>query len=179
MQKIYWICLIVLLFNMSCLRSVSVDEVKQKLDKLTVLGTVEYKLNKVLIAEDHQWYSIGDRNVIIQFSARLKAGIDLKKITINDISSNSISITLPKPEIIMLDIDPDEVKYVYQRVSLARSDFSSKDLNDIMIKGEKEIYEKVEALGILNEASISAKMFLENWLKLNGFDKVEFKINRA
>lgn len=55
-------------------------EIEEQLRDLQELGTSEYVLNKIIIAEDNQWYSIGDRKVVISMTASLKAGVDFLKL---------------------------------------------------------------------------------------------------
>jgi hypothetical protein len=61
-----------------------------------------------------------------------------------------------------------------------RSEFSNKELNDIQVLGEKDILEKIKDLGILEEAEKNAKLFLDNWVKLLGFEDIyyESQLNR-
>ena len=132
--------------------------IKQRLAEINQLGTVEYDLSKVLIVDDEQWYTYGDRKALINLEASLVAGIDFKKIEISNlVSNNSIDLKLPKPEIIFLNIPPEKVSYEVLKVdkmevnaltfinpiiTLAgmRSDFSNEELNQIQIMGEEDIY---------------------------------------
>jgi len=150
--------------------------INEQLQNLQELGTSEYKLSKVIIAEDNQWYSIGDRKVVITMKASVKAGVDFSEIKIININNDekSISLSLPKSKIILLDIKPNDIKYNFLKTTLARSEFTNKELNEIQVLGEKSIKDKISELNILEDANKNAKLFLTNWLKLSGFNKIKF-----
>lgn len=171
-----------LLFLLSCLTFINCESklnkgiIEAQLKDLQELGTSEYTLNKIIIAEDKQWYTIGDRKAVITMTASLKSGIDFSDIKITDMNTEEKSITLqlPSPKIILLDISPDDIKYDFIKISSTRSKFSNKELNDIQILGEKSVREKIKDLGILEDADKNAKLFLINWLKSMGINQIKF-----
>lgn len=173
-MKLYSLIILLFLTLFSCKPSISKEGIEEQMKNLQEFGTSEYVLNKIIIAEDNQWYTIGDRKVIITMKASVIAGIDFSKIEIKDINHNSISLKLPKSKIILLDIKPEDIEYNFLKVSLTRSDFTNKELNDIQILGENSIKEKIEDLKILDEADKNANLFLTNWLKTIGFKKINF-----
>jgi hypothetical protein len=159
----------------------TVESLKSQLSNLKQLGTLEYDLSKILIVDDSQWYSIGERKALISLKANLVAGIDFEKIEILNFKENKyIRIRLPEPEIILLNIPPDKIEFSVLKTSYMRSEFSNKELNDIQVLGEKDILEKIKDLGILEEAEKNAKLFLDNWVKLLGFEDIyyESQLNR-
>lgn len=149
-------------------------DIEEQIKNLQEFGTSEYVLSKIIIAEDNQWYTIGDRKVIITMKASVVAGIDFSKIEIENVNNNSISLKLPKPKIILLDIKPEDIEYNFFDISSTRSAFTNKELNDIQILGEKSIKGKIEDLKILDEANKNANLFLNKWLKSIGFKKINF-----
>ena len=156
------------------------SSIKQKIEQLKQLGTVEYTLSKVLKIDDNDWYTIGDRKALINLKAYLVAGIDFQKIEVTDFESdNYIKLSMPKAEIILLNIPPDEIYFSLLKSSYFRSEFSNEELNEIQILGEEEVVEKIKDLGILLEAENNAKIFLNSWLKLLGFKQVFFNFNVA
>ena len=163
----------------SCTSSeISEPIIKQRLAELNQLGTVEYDLSKVLILDDDQWFTIGDRKALISAKANLIAGIDFKKIEILNLEPEShITVKLPEPEIILLNIPTDKIEFSVLKSSYLRSDFSNEELNDIQILGEEDIREKIKDLGILDQARKNAEIFLKNWLKLFGFKTINYQKN--
>ena len=177
--KLLSINLILAWFIVSCSSNELTEPlIKQRLAELNQLGTVEYDLSKVIILEDEQWFTIGDRKALITAKANLIAGIDFKKIEILDFKTGShINIKLPEPEIILLNIPPNKIEFSVLKSSYLRADFSNEELNNIQILGEKDIRKKIKDLGILEEANKNGKIFLENWLKLLGFETINYLKN--
>lgn len=173
-MKINSIILFLFFIIIGCKPSINKADIEEQMKSLQEFGTSEYVLSKIIIAEDNQWYTIGDRKVIITMKASVIAGIDFSKIEIKNITNNSISLKLPKSKIILLDIKPEDIEYNFFKVSSTRSDFTNKELNDIQILGEKSIKGKIEDLKILDEADKNANLFLTNWLKTIGFKKINF-----
>lgn len=173
-MKTNTIILMLLLLISGCNSSINKEEIEEQMKSLQEFGTSEYVLSKIIIAEDDQWYTIGDRKVIITMKASIIAGIDFSKIEIENMNNNEITLKLPKSKIILLDIKPEDIEYNFFKVSLTRSDFTNKELNDIQILGEKSIKGKIDDLKILNEADKNANLFLTNWLKSIGFKKINF-----
>ncbi|MEN8886066.1 MAG: DUF4230 domain-containing protein [Winogradskyella sp.] len=175
-QKLKLLLLLFCLTFINCESKLNKGLVEAQLKDLQELGTSEYTLNKIIIAEDNQWYTIGDRKAVITMTASLKSGIDFSDIKITDMNTEEKSITLqlPSSKIILLDINPDDIKYDFIKISSTRSKFSNKELNDIQILGEKSVREKIKDLGILEDADKNAKLFLTNWLNSMGINQIKF-----
>jgi hypothetical protein len=82
------------------------SKVVQQMKNLSSLGTVEYSFSKIIATSDDQWFSIGDRKILMTCKAYLKAGVDFGKITVPfiDTDKKAIEVVLPKGEIILLNI---------------------------------------------------------------------------
>lgn len=173
------ISFVVLLFSLilsSCSQEeLSKSKVQSRLKNLQELGTVEYTLRKVLAVDDTQWYSVGDRKVVISMKANMKAGVDFSKLNIQEFDNDtkSIKLQLPPAKVNLLDIQPEEIKYELVKVSMLRGDFSNEELNQIQVLGEKDIRSKIDELGILKEAEKNADTFIKSWLKMMGFENIE------
>ena len=104
---------LVLLIFFSCSKEELTESIiKQRLAEINQLGTVEYDLSKVLIVDDEQWYTYGERKALINIEANVVAGIDFKKIEVtNLVPNNSIDLKLPDPEIILLNIPPSKIRF--------------------------------------------------------------------
>ena len=158
------------------------EEQAGKITSLTELGTVEYVISKIVKADDNAtWYKFGDRKILFNCKAILKAGIDLSNMAENDIKTNfgekSISIILPKATLLSLNMKPEDITLVYEKTAITRCSFSNQERDAILVQGEKDIRENVPTLGILADAENNAKSFLESFLKQAGYTKinVEFK----
>ena len=68
----------------------------------------------MLKIDDNDWYTIGDRKALINLKAYLVAGIDFQKIEVTDFEpDNFIKLSMPKAEIILLNIPPNEIYSLY------------------------------------------------------------------
>ena len=145
--------------------------VKSKLLSLSELATTQYHIKKIVTFEDEKIY--GDRKILFEVSAIVKAGIDLNEIDLKTINKNTISIHLPNPKIIVLNIPPGKIMQVKNYVGFFRTDFKEKEKDRVLQLGEKDIRKKILTTNILSESKNNAKIIIENYLKLLGFDNVE------
>ena len=159
------------------------EEWTGKLSTLSELGTVEYVVSKVVTAsDDATWYKFGDRKILFTCKATLKAGIDLSKLSDDDIQANyknkSISVKLPKPELLSFNMNPEDIILVYSKVAITRSAFTLADRINILTQGEINILEDLPNLGILIDAEKNAQSFLEIFLKHAGYEKINIEFKR-
>ena len=52
------------------------NKVVDQMKNLSSLGTVEYSFSKIIATSDDQWFSLGDRKILMTCKAYLKAGVD-------------------------------------------------------------------------------------------------------
>ena len=158
-------------------------KLNQKLSEMTEvaeLGSVEYTVTKVVKAsDDATWYKVGDRKILFKCTAYLKAGVDLSKLDVSKIQidedKKSVSITLPKAELLALNMPPDKSVLAYENVATFRSNFSARDKNHLLQLGEQSIRDEVPSLGILSDAEKNASSFFKSLLSQLGFELVTVK----
>jgi hypothetical protein len=146
-----------------------------KIKDLNQLGTVEFKVSKMIAGtDDLSWYKIGDRKILFSCESLIKAGIDFSKLKKEDISieNKSVSLKLPKAEIIYIKIDHNTIKEVYKESGIFRSEFTNKEKDELLVLGEKSINEAVPEMGIIAAAENNARLFLNSYLKASGFKDV-------
>jgi hypothetical protein len=147
----------------------------QALRNLSELATVEYKINKIIRVKDDSIF--GSRRLLIEVPATVKAGIDLSKITNRDIvrTEKTITVYLPEPELLDLNVDLTNVREVVNETSLFRSDFSPGEKNTYLRNGEKAVREYVKngKIDILNVSIVNARLILGAWLRRLGYENVE------
>jgi len=151
-----------------------------KITSLTELGTVEYVISKIVKADDNAtWYKFGDRKILFNCKAILKAGVDLSCMTESDIKTDfankSISIILPEATLLSLNMKPTDITLVYEKTAITRSSFSNKERDAVLAQGEKDILENVPSMGILNDAENNARTFLESFLRQAGYTKINIE----
>ena len=100
--------------------------------------------------------------------------LDASKIVVDE-AKKSIVITLPKAELLALNMPPDKSVLAYENVATFRSNFSSKEKNHLLQLGEKSIREDVPNLGILSDAEKNASSFFKSLLSQLGFEIITVK----
>ena len=165
-----------------CGRHASVeDTVHREIDAITAmnqLSLVEYRVSKIVKADDEgPWYKIGDRKILLNCTAYLKAGIDLADFGPEDVvidwSGRRVSVTIPHSTLLSLDIPASEIRLEYDHVTVFRQSFTAEERNALLRQGEKQIRNSVPSLGILEKADENARRFFESVFAKMGFETVE------
>ena len=146
----------------------------QQVQTLSDLVTVKYVLEKVVILEDVKWY--GENRVLLLAHGIVKAGIDLKRITAEDvaISGKQISLRLPPPQITDAYLDDPRSQVIDHTTGLLRA--FDKDLEQPARQNAvDDIRRAARTDGILDEADKRARLELELFLRQAGFEQVEFR----
>lgn len=155
-------------------RDIPETEVYQ-IRSIGTLSTTEYTLGKVIKWNDEgEWYTFGDRKILLSCKARVKAGINLNAIKDSDIAikGKQLTIQLPPPEIVSFEMDPEWIRTEMTDVNGFRSDFSQLDKSKVLQKGEESIRKDLQKLHILEEAEQNAKRFIVDFYKNLGFEQV-------
>jgi hypothetical protein len=146
----------------------------QQVQTLSDLVTVKYVLEKVVILEDVKWY--GENRVLLLAHGIVKAGIDLKRVTPEDvtISGKTISLRLPPPQITDAYLDDPRSQVIDHTTGLLRA--FDKDLEQTARQNAvDDIRRAARTDGILDEADKRARLELELFLRQAGFEQVEFR----
>ena len=153
-----------------------IDKVKSEKQ----LGLVEYEVQKIVKAkeEDHKFFFIqSKKEILCSCKAYLKAGIDLGGFNpMTDVSvdpdETMITITLPAPTLLSLNMPIDGVEILYEKTQNSQG-FILSELNDLLRQGEKQILDSVPDLGIMEDAKQNARLFFEPLFKRLGFTSVQ------
>ena len=177
-MKIFLPLLGVALLLLAC-RPTAEEQVRARVMSLTdmaELGTVEYTVKKLIKCDDDIWYKYGDRKIILSGVAYLKAGIDMTRFDPDkvriDRGANTISVTLPKAELLSFNMPVERIKQEFERVSGLRWNFSSEELLRLKQQGEAAVRADVPGMGILEDAEKNAKEFFEALFSGLGYEKV-------
>jgi outer membrane lipoprotein-sorting protein len=180
-KAIWPVMLVAVLMLASCEKKAEESACQQKLRQVAELGTVQYTVQKVVSNSDETWQIFGDRKILFSFRAVIKAGIDMDKFDAESVrisedkkeKTKSISLVLPQPEILSYNIQPDDVKMIYNQVSFLRTEYTNEERDAIVSKGEMELKVDRELTDmILKDARQNAAMFMEMLLRENGFSDV-------
>ena len=149
----------------------------QSLSENAELGTVEYKVKKIVKTNDSQWYSIGDRKILFQSTAYLKAGVKLDDFSADNvqIDGKDVTVTLPHAKLLSFNMPAEETETVFENYGFFRSRFSAEEQNHILELGEKDIREDVPNLGILQDAEQNVTEVFTAMLSQMGFQNINVK----
>jgi hypothetical protein len=143
------------------------------LKDLAELATVEYSVTKIVSYKDVAWY--GDRKILFEAAATVKAGIDLNELSEQDIrqeNDSTVTISLPAPKILLFNMKPENMREIFNTSGILRSNFSNQEKDGLLSQGEKDIRAKVGQMDILQRAARNARILVESWLKKMGFKAV-------
>lgn len=180
MNKFLIILSTLFLFSCSEKEQSPVEKVHD-IKELGTLATTEYTYGKILqLNDDKEWYKIGDRKILISVKAKVKAGVDLTKMSEQDIiekDDQTIQLTLPAPEIVSFDMNPNDIRTEMQDVNGFRTNFSQDEKVKILQLGEERIRTEMQESNILSDARKNARVFLTDFYKDMGYETViiEFK----
>ncbi len=169
-------------FLISCAEKKETSKIQEilGLQRMSDLATAEYVVTKIIKANDNKtWYKPGDRKILMSCKASLVAGVDLSKISENDITidGNKITLVIPHAKLIYINIKPEDVKTVYEDVSMFRTTFSSQEKDALAAQAEKQIKESADSLGIFITAESNATIFINNFLKKEGFQNINISFS--
>ena len=88
------------------------------------------------------------------------------------INGNSINIVVPTAEVSEFSMEPKYIKTEVESVSWFRDHFTQKEKNEFLKQGEKAIREDIENSGIYSNAEYEAELFITDFYKRQGFEKV-------
>jgi hypothetical protein len=143
------------------------------LKDLAELATVEYSVTKIVSYKDVAWY--GDRKILFEAAATVKAGIDMNELSDQDIkleNDSTVTISLPAPKILLFNMKPENMREIFNESGILRSDFSNQEKDGLLSQGEKDIRAKVGQMDILQRAARNARILVESWLTKMGFSQV-------
>lgn len=150
------------------------------LKEMNELVTVEYVVSKIIKANDNKtWYKLGDRKILMTCQATLKGGIDFSKIdeaNVN-ITNKEITIVLPHATLFSINIKPEDIKVAYEEVGAFRSGFSSQERDQLATQAQVQIQNSADSLGVLRTAEANASIFVSNFLRNLGYEKVTVKFD--
>lgn len=149
----------------------------KQIQSLNELSTVRYTLEKVVILEDVRWY--GGNRVVLVASGVVKAGVDLGKMSENDIqiSDHILTIKLPRAEVLDAYLKDRETQVLDRSTGLFRE--FDKDLEQEARKqavGQMLVAAKKN--GIIADAEERAALQLQIFFGKLGFKEVRIESRR-
>jgi hypothetical protein len=150
----------------------------QTMAETAELGTVEYTVKKIVKSTDKQWYTVGNRKILFQTTAYLKAGIRLQDFSADKVQvdrQNNVTVILPHAQLLSFNMPAEEITTVFEDISFFRSRFSADEQNYILQLGEADIRADVPNLGILEDAENNAKEVFTAMLQQLKYNNIDIQ----
>ncbi|MDB6129398.1 MAG: hypothetical protein JWM04_505 [Verrucomicrobiales bacterium] len=147
-----------------------------QIQNLNELVTIKYVLEKVVVWEDAKWY--GNNRVVLIANGIVKAGIDFKQMTAQDVQVNNQSLTLRIPHAIVTDAYLDDRKtQVFENKSGLVRPFDKDLEQEARKQAVGELLKAARSNGIQREADERASLQLHALFSQAGFTNitVDFK----
>ena len=144
----------------------------KEIQALSQLVTVKYVLEKIVILEDVKWY--GQNRVLMVAHGVVKAGVDLQKLTPEDlrVEGNKVSLKLPHAAITDVYLDEQKTQVVENSTGLLRA-FDKTLEQNARRQAVMDMRLAARYNGIHEDAEGRAKLQLTNLFRQLGFE-VEF-----
>jgi Protein of unknown function (DUF4230) len=145
------------------------------LREMNELATVEYTVTRIIKATDDQtWWKFGDRKILMNCKATLKAGIDLSQLTEADITieGKRVEVRLPPAKLQTINILPQDLQVAYEEVGVFRSSFTEREREILAARAQQQMEASAEEIGILTEAEKNAALTMRKILQGMGYEDI-------
>ena len=99
----------------------------------------------------------------MKYEAELDAGFDLEDVSI-EVTDNAVVVTVPKAEILSIDIDPDSLEFYDNKTSLFKTD-RKEATKKALQEAEKDAEENASRKGVLEAADMRAEVIFKGILE--------------
>ena len=99
----------------------------------------------------------------MKYEAEIDAGFRLEDVTI-EVTDNEVFVTVPKAEILSIDIDPDSLEFYDNKVSLFKTDRKEATKKALQI-AQKDAEENATKKGLLEAADKRAEVIFKGILE--------------
>ena len=99
----------------------------------------------------------------MKYEAELDAGFDLEDVSI-EVTDNAVVVTVPKAEILSIDIDPDSLEFYDNKTSLFKTD-RKEATKKALQEAEKDAEENASRKGVLEAADKRAEVIFKGILE--------------
>lgn len=147
------------------------QDIISALNDIPKLYLVEAKVDKVLLMNDQEWYTIGNRKCMIPVTAQVKAGIDLSNLKDVRMEGEDIYMTLPAP---FIEIESSEIRHdeVQTSVGLLRSNFTQDEFSQFANRGRRSIEQALPGMGLVEQCQEQARTMLSLMIRKLGKNPV-------
>lgn len=156
------------------LRITNTTTVVAQIQALSQLVTVKYVFEKVVVLDDLKWY--GQNRLLMIAHGVVKGGVDLHKVTADNvqISGRKIVLDLPRPQLLDIYLDESKTAVLERTTGILRT-FDQQMEQEARRQALDEIRKAARAAGILKDAEERTRLQLTALARAAGFEQVEIR----
>ena len=150
-------------------KEVSVEEIRSGLNDMGTLLTGEYCFTDVVrFSSIKKLFSIElgitESSYLASYDGVVTAGVDFTKVALRrDDATGLITVTMPAPEIVAVDIDPQSFQLYSEKTGLGNP-ISMADFNASLVELEQSARDKALERGLLDRARDNARSIVKNFI---------------
>lgn len=141
---------------------VSAVSIEERLSKCSDLTTARLDYRGIIRYEDGDIQYINKKSFSMIYDAQIKAGIDLSQTEVS-VSGRKITVTIPKPEIQDIVVDPNSLEFYDEKLALFNWT-KKEDTAKAMEYAEEDAEEKAAHTELIKQASEQAKTVITTLL---------------
>lgn len=141
---------------------VSAVSIEERLSKCSNLTTARLDYRGIIRYEDGDIQYINKKSFSMIYDAHIKAGIDLSQAEVS-VSGRKITVTIPKPEIQDIVVDPDSLEFYDEKLALFNWT-KKEDTAKAMEYAKEDAEEKAARTELIRQASEQAKTVITTLL---------------
>lgn len=141
---------------------VSAVSIEERLSKCSDLTTARLDYRGIIRYEDGDIQYINKKSFSMIYDAHIKAGIDLSQAEVS-VSGRKITVTIPKPEIQDIVVDPDSLEFYDEKLALFNWT-KKEDTAKAMEYAKEDAEEKAARTELIRQASEQAKTVITTLL---------------
>ncbi len=150
-------------------KEISAEIIQDGLREMGTLVTEEYYFTEVVSFSSIKKLfdielGITESSYLASYEGVVTAGIDFAAITVvKDDDENTVTVTLPRAEILSVDIDPESFELYSEKNGLGNP-LSAADFNASLVELEKNAAAKAVDRGLLQKADENARAVIRNFI---------------
>lgn len=169
---------IVMVLNYNDKHEVDTEYLMAKLQKSSELTTAKLEYTGFTKFKDEGIIILNRSDFLMVYTATARAGIDIKNVKVDaDKITKTIWITIPKAEILDVNVDPQKITYYDEKFALFNID-QKEDSDRAQALAEDEAKKELAKMGILKMADDQAETLIKGLLQGSIPEGYEIKVKR-
>lgn len=141
---------------------ISASSIEEKLSKCSDLTTARLDYRGIIRYEDGNIQYINKKSFSMIYDAHIKAGIDLSQAKVS-VKGKKITVTIPKPEIQDIVVDPDSLEFYDEKLALFNWT-KKEDTAKAMKAAKEDADQKAAQTDLIEQASEQARTVITTLL---------------